>query len=148
MTSQDCAGVNARRFAENLWQLGDPKSPVILGAPIQQMTQRVPATHTWTVDYSGSVRAQLSSQFRSTSSAGVQINSRQFRRYTASGNGMVASSLNIITPGAFKNTSADEELIEQTSLGLYLQELVAWRERHRQVSRRCGSDARPLQQDH
>ncbi len=94
-----------------------------------EMTQRVPATHTWTVDYSGSVRAQLSSQFRSTSSAGVQINSRQFRRYTASGNGMVANNLNIITPGAFKNTSADEGLIEQTSLGLYLQELVAWRER-------------------
>lgn len=91
------------------------------------ITQRLPTTHTWTVDYSGSVRARLSSAFTSRSSAGMQLNARQYRRYTASGDGLVANNVTLVGTAAL--TSASEGFEEQTSLGFYLQEQVGWRER-------------------
>jgi len=90
------------------------------------ITQRIPVTHTWTVDYSGSLRARLSSVLTSRFSAGMQLNARQYRRWTASGDGLVANNLNLV--GAAANTEAGEGLTEQTSLGFYLQEQVGWRD--------------------
>ncbi len=92
-----------------------------------QITQRLPTTHTWTVDYSGSVRARLSESFTSRFSGGMQINARQYRRYTAQGDGLVANNLNLI--GSAANTEASEGFEEQTSLGFFLQEQVGWRDR-------------------
>ena len=94
-----------------------------------EMTQRLPVTHTWTADYSGSVRARLSQTLGSRTSAGVQVNSRQFHRYTGFGSGMVTNNLTTLQPGSFTQLQVDEQLIEQTSLGMYLQEQLAWRER-------------------
>jgi len=94
-----------------------------------QMTQRLPVTHTWTLDYSGSVRARLSPALMSRSSAGMQVNSRQFHRYTGVGSGMVTNNLTTLQPGSFTQLTVDEQLIEQTSLGMYIQEQLAWRDR-------------------
>ena len=92
-----------------------------------QITQRLPVTHTWTVDYSGSVRARLSDNFTSRFSGGMQLNARQYRRYTVTGDGLVANNLNLI--GSAANTEASEGFEEQTSLGFFLQEQIGWRDR-------------------
>ena len=91
------------------------------------ITQRVPVTHTWTVDYSATARARVTSSLSSKTSAGMQINARQFRRITSNGNGLVANNLNLI--GAAANTSADEGFTEQTSLGVFVQNQFGWKDR-------------------
>jgi len=91
------------------------------------ITQRLPLTHTWTVDYSGSVRARLSSVLMSRFSAGMQLNARQYRRFTMNADGLVANNVNLI--GTAANTEADEGFEEQTSLGFYLQEQIGWRDK-------------------
>ena len=92
-----------------------------------EITQRVPVTHTWTLDYSATARARISSALTSKTSAGLQVNARQFRRYTADGTGLVANNLNLI--GAAAKTSADEGFTEQTSLGTFVQNQFGWRDR-------------------
>ncbi len=91
------------------------------------ITQRLPVTHTWTVDYSGSIRARLSSEFTSRFSGGMQLNARQYRRYTVNGDGLVANAVNLI--GTAANTDASEGFVEQTSLGFFVQEQIGWRDR-------------------
>lgn len=92
-----------------------------------QIIQRLPVTHTWTFDYSGTVRAKLSRTLTTKFSSGMQVNARQFRRYTASGDGLVANNLNLI--GAAANTQGDEGFSEQTSLGVFFQNQFGWRDR-------------------
>lgn len=92
-----------------------------------QITQRLPFTHTWTVDYSGSVRAPLTAELTSRSSVGMQLNARQYRRYTTTGEGLVANNVNLVGTAAV--TTASEGFDEQTSLGFYVQEQIGWRDR-------------------
>ncbi|MDX1429536.1 MAG: TonB-dependent receptor, partial [Rhodothermales bacterium] len=91
------------------------------------ISQRLPITHTWTVDYSGSIRARLSSVITSRFSGGMQVNARQYRRWTAEGNGLVANNVNLV--GTAANRDASEALNEQTSLGFFFQEQIGWRDR-------------------
>jgi TonB-linked SusC/RagA family outer membrane protein len=91
------------------------------------ITQRLPVTHNWTVDWSASGRASLTPSLTSKTSVGVQLNSRQYRRWTAYGDGLVANNLNLV--GAAANTTGDEALVEQTGLGVFLQETFGWRDR-------------------
>jgi TonB-linked SusC/RagA family outer membrane protein len=92
-----------------------------------QITQRLPLTNTWTADYSGSALARLSPDLTATTSAGFQLNARQYRRFTLQGTGLVANSVNLI--GTAKIKDASEGFEEQTSLGMYFQEKVGWRDR-------------------
>jgi outer membrane receptor protein involved in Fe transport len=57
----------------------------------------------------------------------MQLNARQQRSISATGEGLVANSLNLV--GAAAATRADETYIKQTSLGVYGQEQVGWRDR-------------------
>ena len=83
--------------------------------------------HRYTVDYTGSLDFDLSQTVNSVFSAGAQLNARERRGYTAEGEGLVANSLNLV--GAAAARDADEELVEQTSLGLFFEERVGWRDR-------------------
>ena len=87
----------------------------------------MPTTHVWTADYSGTMSAKLPMSLKSAFSGGVQLNSRQYRATTITGEGLVANQLNLV--GAAAVTRADEDVVKQTSLGLYLQEQLGWRER-------------------
>ncbi len=87
----------------------------------------MPVTHTWTVDYAGTATAKVSSNLTSAFSAGMQLNARQQRSTSVTGEGLVANSLNLV--GAAAATRADETLVKQTSLGFYTQEQVGWRDR-------------------
>ncbi|MEZ4589404.1 MAG: SusC/RagA family TonB-linked outer membrane protein, partial [Gemmatimonadales bacterium] len=91
------------------------------------ITQRVPVTHTWTVDGSATAHTSVGQNLTTKLSAGMQINARQFRRYTASGDGLVANNLNLI--GAAANTQGDEGFSEQTSLGVFVQNQWGWKDK-------------------
>ena len=84
-------------------------------------------THQWTVDYAGTATAQLRPTISSALSAGMQFNQSKLESYTSEGKGLVADQLNTVGAAATKN--ADQDLINQNSLGFYLQEQVGWRER-------------------
>ncbi|MEZ4425618.1 MAG: SusC/RagA family TonB-linked outer membrane protein [Gemmatimonadota bacterium] len=87
----------------------------------------LPDVHTWTVDYSGTVNLDLSDDYSSAFSAGMQLNSRKFESYTTIGEGLVASQINLV--GSAANTRAQQDLEQQTSLGFFVQEQVGWRNR-------------------
>lgn len=97
--------------------------PEALGA----ITHELPVIHRWTADYSGSFDWQLTPNLGSVFSAGAQLNSRTYRGYFAIGEELVANNLNLVSAAATR--TADEQLSEQTSLGLYVQEQLGWRNR-------------------
>jgi outer membrane receptor protein involved in Fe transport len=57
----------------------------------------------------------------------MQFNQSKLESYTSEGKGLVADALNTVGAAATKN--ADQDLINQNSLGFYVQEQVGWRER-------------------
>ncbi|GIW53047.1 MAG: hypothetical protein KatS3mg081_2402 [Gemmatimonadales bacterium] len=83
--------------------------------------------HRWTVDYSGSAEANLTSSLSSVFSAGMQLNARTHRGYFARGEGLVANKLNLVSQAATRD--AGEERVQQTSLGFFLEERLGWRDR-------------------
>ena len=87
----------------------------------------MPVTHVYTVDYAGTATAKVSPTLSSAFSAGMQLNAREQRSISATGEGLVANSLNLV--GAAAATRADETYLKQTSLGVYGQEQVGWRDR-------------------
>ena len=92
-----------------------------------RIEHEIPVIHRWTADYSGSFDWQLSDNLASVFSAGAQLNARQYRGFFAIGEGLVANNLNLISVAASR--ISDEDLSEQTSLGVYLQEQLGWRNR-------------------
>jgi hypothetical protein len=92
-----------------------------------QITHELPVIHRWTADYSGSVDLQLTPDLGSVFSAGAQLNARTYRGFFAIGEELVANNLNLVSAAASR--TSDEQLSEQTSLGLYVQEQLGWRNR-------------------
>ena len=91
------------------------------------ISHEIPIINRYTADYSGSAEWDFTPDLNSVFSAGVQLNSRTYRDYSVSGQGLVANNLNLISGAASRNAS--EALSEQTSLGFYLQEQLGWRDR-------------------
>ncbi len=91
------------------------------------ITHEIPSIHRWTADYSGSVDLNLTPRFNSVFSAGAQLNARTYRGFFAEGEGLVANNLNLVSAAASR--TADEQISEQTSLGVYFQEQLGWRNR-------------------
>lgn len=87
----------------------------------------LPTTHQWTVDYAGTATANLPREVTSATSVGVQYASNWYQSWQATGQGLVANSLNLV--GSAATTSADQTLIQQKSLGTYLQEQLGFRNR-------------------
>ena len=87
----------------------------------------LPNAHQWTVDYAGTVNANLPREWTSASSVGVQYTASQIDSWTATGQGLVANQLNLV--GSAAGTAADQTFVEQKSLGTYFQEQLGWRNR-------------------
>jgi len=83
-----------------------------------------PLTHRWTVDYSGTVDFDFAEDYSSAFSAGVQLNARQRVNNTIDGIGLISNNLNLVSQAA--TTSAGQSRSQQTSLGFFVQEQVAW----------------------
>ncbi len=87
----------------------------------------LPNTHTWTADYSGTISTDFGDDYQSSFSAGAQLNATKYENFQTEGEGLVASSLNLV--GAAAITRADQQFEEQTSLGFYVQEQVGYKNR-------------------
>jgi TonB-linked SusC/RagA family outer membrane protein len=84
-------------------------------------------THIYTVDYAGTVDRDLPKLLRSSTSIGAQYIDTQNDSWTATGQGLVANSLNLV--GAAAITSAQQAFSQQKSFGTYVQEQIGWRDR-------------------
>jgi TonB-dependent starch-binding outer membrane protein SusC len=89
--------------------------------------KRVPRTRVYTLDYSGSVDKQLPWNLLSTTSIGSQVVSSRTERLDASGTGLGAPDVTII--GTATITAGNNTFSEQNSVGYYVQEQLAWRDR-------------------
>ena len=87
----------------------------------------LPETHTWTVDYVGTLSTDVGQHYSSSFSSGVQLNVRQFSLLEAIGEGLVANQLNLV--GSAATTFGSQDFEEQTSLGFFVQEQVGWKNR-------------------
>lgn len=87
----------------------------------------MPTTHVWTADVASTINFDLTPDLSSSFSTGMQLNSRARRIYQASGEGLIANTLNLVGAAAVRR--GDEDFVQQTSLGFYFQEQVGWRER-------------------
>lgn len=87
----------------------------------------MPTTHVWTADLASTVSFDISPVLSSSFSGGMQLNARSRRTFQASGEGLVANTLNLVSTAAVRR--GEETFTEQTSLGFYAQEQLGWRER-------------------
>ena len=92
-----------------------------------RIQHELPNRHRWTVDYAGTVDFDINENLASEFSAGMQLNAYKRRTFYSSGDGLVTNQLNLVSSAA--NDQGGESLSEQTSLGFYLQERVAWRDK-------------------
>ncbi|NNF29317.1 MAG: SusC/RagA family TonB-linked outer membrane protein [Gemmatimonadetes bacterium] len=87
----------------------------------------LPVSHFWTVDYAGTLSNDLTEDYASSLSFGMQLTREQFESHEAIGEGLVANKLNLV--GAAAVTRADQDFLEQTSLGFFVQEQLTWKDR-------------------
>ena len=122
-------GLDRQSYRETNFQRQDTtgRAPWGTTAATGTISHELPVIHRWTVDYAGSVTRDLTTRLNSVTSAGVQVNARTYRGYFANGQGLVANNLNLVSAAASR--SADEQLSEQTSLGMYVQEQLGWEDR-------------------
>ena len=101
-----------------------PWGPTNSGGRVQR---DLPVEHFWTLDYAGTMGADISDDLNSSLSFGMQLTREQFSSHYVDGQGFVANNLNLI--GTAATTLASQAFVEQTSLGVYVQEQAAWRNR-------------------
>lgn len=97
------------------------------GVPQGFVSQRVPRTYVYSLDYSGNIEQPLGERLVSTTSVGMQANSRRTESVVASGTGFGAPDVELI--GAATSQSGSNSFSEQKSLGFFAQEQVAWNDR-------------------
>ena len=80
-----------------------------------------------TLDFSGTAGFQLTDAIRSETSYGFQYYGKTIKTTEAEGTGFATSSLRTVSSAA--TSSAGETFVENTTVGLYVQEQFAWRDR-------------------
>jgi TonB-linked SusC/RagA family outer membrane protein len=80
-----------------------------------------------TFDYAASATKDLSSNFRSTTSAGFQVYTRRIEDVTADGDRFPAFGLSAVS--AAGDITGSDNLIENNTVGVYLQEQVGYKDR-------------------
>lgn len=83
--------------------------------------------HIWTIDYTGTVNVDLSENWSSAFSSGMQLVKRRGQSEGISGQGLVSNNLNLVSSAATRN--ATQGFSEQTSLGFFVEERVGWKDR-------------------
>ena len=91
------------------------------------VAQRVPRHYVYTIDYSGNIDRPLSTDFVSTTSFGVQAVSRKFEQLSATGTGLGAPDITLISAAA--STVGGNGFSENRSIGYYVQEQIGWKDR-------------------
>ena len=91
------------------------------------VAQRVPRHYVYTVDYTGSIDRQLLTDLTSTTSFGAQAVSRKMEVLNATGTGLGAPDITLISSAAA--TVGGSGFSESKSLGFYVQEQLGWKNR-------------------
>jgi hypothetical protein len=91
------------------------------------LAQRVPRHYVYTVDYMGNVERSLLTDVMSTTSFGVQAVSRKYEQLNASGTGLGAPDITLISAAA--STVGGSSFSEAKSIGFYIQEQLGWKNR-------------------
>lgn len=110
-----------------LFYAPDPRAPFGPNVSEGFIARATPRNAALTIDYSGTATAALGEDMISNTSFGVQYIANSYRRTAAEGRGLGSDLTRLISSAAV--TSGSETYSEQRSLGLYLQEQVAWRDR-------------------
>ena len=80
-----------------------------------------------TFDYSASATRSLSTTLAATTSAGFQVYTKSIESITATGTGFPALGLSAIS--ATGERTGSDDLIENNTVGVYLQQQIGWRDR-------------------
>lgn len=86
-----------------------------------------PLSWIYTVDYAGTVSLDLSDQWSSAFSGGMQLIKRRNETTGIRGEGLVANSLNLVSAAA--QNFGSQGFSEQTSLGFFVEERVGYQDR-------------------
>lgn len=80
-----------------------------------------------TFDYAASATKDLSTRFRSTSSVGFQVYTKSIEQVSADGDRFPALGLSSVSAAGIR--SGSDALIENNTVGVYVQEQVGWNDR-------------------
>ena len=83
--------------------------------------------HYYSIDYAANADAQLTSAFKSTTSAGLQYYTKRFETVTVVGQQFPAPP--VTTVGGAAVTTGSEDIIENKTFGLFAQEQLAYKNR-------------------
>ena len=89
--------------------------------------QYAPKVHTWTVDYAGTLSNSLTPELTSDFSFGLQYNAYRTVSLEATGEGLVANDLKLVSSAAV--TKGYESRSQQNSAGVFAQEQFGWKNR-------------------
>ncbi|MGH7577899.1 MAG: SusC/RagA family TonB-linked outer membrane protein [Longimicrobiales bacterium] len=89
--------------------------------------QRVPRNYLYTFDYSGNVDRPLTADLSSTTSFGFRAESNRYEQVNATGTGLGAPDITLISAAA--TTVGGNTYRERKSVGLFVQEQLAWKNR-------------------
>jgi TonB-dependent starch-binding outer membrane protein SusC len=116
------AGMDWRETTAQILSLpGDPDVPAGLNA------LRDPSSKNYSLDYTASVLAPLPRDLESTTSFGAQLTSRRDEQVNATGSSLPTREITII--GAALSVSGSNSYSEFNSVGAFIQEQIAWRDR-------------------
>ena len=91
------------------------------------VAQRVPRHYVYTIDYTGNIERPLLSDLNSTTSFGVQAVSRRYEVLSATGTGLGAPDITLISAAA--TTVGGSGFSEAKSVGFFIQEQIGWKNR-------------------
>lgn len=86
-----------------------------------------PTSHIWTFDYAGTISNDISDNISSSFSVGAQLTRNSYESFGATGIGLVSGNLNLV--GSAAQTFGDQDYVEQTALGFFVQEQIGWKNR-------------------
>jgi TonB-linked SusC/RagA family outer membrane protein len=89
--------------------------------------QYVPRNYDRTMDYAGTLTANLPKELTSNTSFGMQLSARRTEAYEAYGEGLVSDKVRLVANAA--NNHGFESFNEQNSLGFFVQQQVGWKDR-------------------
>ena len=91
------------------------------------ISRSLPRNHVYTLDYAGTVRYSLTDDWDANTSFGLQVNREESESHSATGEGLVANQLNMVSQAAV--TTGGQSRSEQVSAGFFVQEQLTWRDR-------------------
>lgn len=132
-TNKVRAGLDMNVGAASLYFAPDPRAPYAARFSLELdnskgfIAQGRPITRDLTLNYDGTITRELTSDLTSNTSFGMQFLATKYTRTDAIGTDLGSVGIKSISSAAV--TTSSEAFSEQKSVGFYVQEQVAWRDR-------------------